>query len=49
MLRLEVTGPPEAQGVITDYFGDSISAILACPNCQHRQSERIPSNQCMFF
>src|SRR5262245_11064893 len=49
MLRLEVTGPPEAHGVITDYFGDSLSAILTCPNCQHQQSEAILPDQCMFF
>jgi len=49
MVRLEVTGPPEAQGVITDYFGDSISATLTCPHCQHHQSETIPDNQCLFF
>src|SRR4051812_13313369 len=26
MLRLEVTGPPEAQSIITDYFGDKITS-----------------------
>jgi hypothetical protein len=49
MLRLEVTGPPEARGVITDYFGESLSAILTCPGCQHQQPETIPSNHCMFI
>jgi hypothetical protein len=49
MLRLEVTGPPEAQGIITDYFGGKITSVLSCPKCQYHQLETIPADQCVFF
>lgn len=53
-IALDVTGPPEAQSIIADYFGGVvlkavIESVLTCPECMHAHAETMPTDQCVFF
>jgi hypothetical protein len=48
-IKLEVTGPPEATAMITDFFGVVLQSTITCPNCKHAQLETMPADQCVFF